>query len=54
MDNSAHHITHVDRIEDGLLLYFNDGRVAFYSDEMLYAFFYFAKRVSQLPEDNWL
>jgi hypothetical protein len=53
MDNSAHHITHVDRREEGLLLYFKDGRVAFYSDEMLYAFFYLAKRESQLSEDKW-
>jgi len=54
MDNSKHHITHVDQKEDGLLLYFKDGRVAFYPDEMLYAFFYLAKRVSQLPKDNRL
>jgi hypothetical protein len=52
MVNAEHHITHVDQTADGLLLFFKDGRAAFYSDELLHTVLYLAKRVSLTPEDD--
>lgn len=53
MDNGyVPHLTHVDRLPDGVVIMFNDGRCALYSATLLYAMFSRATELNELDDEE--
>ena len=54
MDSVEPHVISVDRMDDGAVVSFGDGRTAFFSAALLYATLPQAREMPSNFEDGWL
>lgn len=47
------HVVAAERIDDGVIITFDDGRCAVYSAALLYSFVGSAETVSEVGEEQW-